>query len=117
MQERDKIDVIVANLCDIGKYELGEELIKIYDNLIKENMEINKVYEFCYTDCIHEGAPITISLHRTKKGAEMAMEHHKNEKYREWEEYKKCKEEDGDEYVHEFGKNEYWGVNEREILN
>ena len=36
MNERDKINVIVANLCGIGKNQMGEELIQIYDNLIAE---------------------------------------------------------------------------------
>ena len=36
MSERDKINVIVANLSGIGKNQMGEELIQIYDNLIAE---------------------------------------------------------------------------------
>ncbi len=45
----------------------------------------DKVYEFWYNDCIHESAAACISLHRTKKGAEMAMEFHKNEKLKKWD--------------------------------
>jgi hypothetical protein len=36
MTERDKINVIVANLSGMGKNQMGEELTKIYDNLIEE---------------------------------------------------------------------------------
>ena len=43
------------------------------------------VYEFLYNSDCCEGAASTVSIHKTKKGAEMAMELHKNEKLKEWE--------------------------------
>ena len=48
------------------------------------------VYEFLYNSDTCESAPSTISIHQTRKGAEMAMEFHKNEKLKEWKE--ECKE-------------------------
>ena len=81
---------------------------------------MDKVYEFWYTDCIHESAAACMSLHRTEKGAEIAMEFHKAEKLKEWEESDKWqKEEYGDKYEilkgSPFGTHEAWGVAEREI--
>ena len=38
------------------------------------------VYEFLYNSDCCEGSASTISIHKTKKGAEMAMDFHKNEK-------------------------------------
>jgi len=74
---------------------------------------IDKVYEFWYNDCIYESAAECISLHRTKKGAEMAMEFHKEERRKEFEE---LLEDSIDEY--QFGKFDdmcAWGVRERII--
>jgi len=48
------------------------------------------VFQFIYNDCIHESSALTVSIHRTRKGAEMAMEYHKNEKRKKWE--AECKE-------------------------
>lgn len=45
---------------------------------------MDKVYEFWYNECFYESAPTCISLHRTQKGAEMAMEYHKKEVEDEW---------------------------------
>ena len=42
-----------------------------------------KVYAFLYNSCIYESAHATMSLHKTRKGAEMAMEVHKAEKEKE----------------------------------
>lgn len=83
---------------------------------------IDKVYEFWYNDCIHESAGACISLHRTQKGAEMAMEFHKNERLKKWNETKKWRKEHyGENYkliesFSKFGDDEAWGVEEREIL-
>ena len=74
----------------------------------------DKVYEFWYNDCIYESAAGCISLHRTKKGAEMSMEFHKEQKRKEHEELYKDEEDDYD-----YGKFDdmcAWGVEERTIL-
>jgi hypothetical protein len=71
------------------------------------------VYEFLYNSDCCEGAASTISIHKTKKGAEMAMEFHKNEKLKEWE--KECKEyPPAKEYPFDF--DQWWGVRECELL-
>lgn len=44
----------------------------------------DKVYEAAYNPCIHESVYGTISLHRTRRGADMAMEFHKAERLKEW---------------------------------
>lgn len=67
------------------------------------------VYEFMYNDCCHESAPHTMSIHHTKKGAEMAMEFHKNEMRKDWE--KECKEyPPAKDYPYDSHK--WWGVRE-----
>lgn len=40
---------------------------------VKITTMTDKIYEFWYNDCIHESAAACISLHRTKKGAEMGI--------------------------------------------
>lgn len=47
---------------------------------------LTEVFEFLYTDCIHESAMATMSLHRTKKGAYKAMRKFIETKYAEWRE-------------------------------
>ena len=42
-------------------------------------MENNTVYEFTYNSCIYDGSDFTVSIHRTKKGAEKALKAHKEE--------------------------------------
>jgi hypothetical protein len=44
----------------------------------------NTLYAFLYNPMIHESGYITISIHRTQKGAEKAMEFYKHEVKEEW---------------------------------
>jgi hypothetical protein len=70
------------------------------------------LYESLYNPCIHESSAGTISLHRTRKGAEMAVMFHKNKCLKEWEEvYKGVPV----EMQTPFGTHEWWGVNEIKI--
>ena len=73
----------------------------------------DKVYEFWYNDCIEESAAACMSLHRTRKGAEMAMEFHKEKERKRWKKFyptiKKQKE-------RPFGMHEAWGIEEREVF-
>lgn len=71
----------------------------------------DKVYAFEYCPCIHESSLGVISLHRTKKGAEIAMELHKNEKKKEFDALY-----DNIEPVSGFGTFEDWRVREIKIL-
>ncbi len=69
-----------------------------------------KVFAFRHSDCIHESAMGTISLHRTKEGAIKAMKKHKVKEKKEWEEMYK-----GEEPAFTFGYMEAWDVKETEI--
>lgn len=74
---------------------------------------MDKVYEFWYTDCIHESAAACISLHKTKKGAEMALDFHKEDQRKVWAQNYPTKK---DQKEMPFGTHEAWGVAERTIL-
>ena len=45
---------------------------------------MDKVYEFWFNECTYESAAQCMSLHRTREGAEKAMERHKKEIADEW---------------------------------
>lgn len=80
---------------------------------------MEKVYEFWYNSCTLVGEKASISLHKTLKGAEKALEWHRNEKYKEWREHDAWqREEYGKEYERvkrDFAENEVWGVSPRKI--
>jgi hypothetical protein len=78
-------------------------------------MDTTKIWEFGYTDCIHESAMAAISLHKTKKGAETAMYLHKEKERKKW------KKMFGDEIKQKeegmtFETHCAWAVFERELL-
>ena len=80
-----------------------------------------KVYAFKYNPFIHESADAVVSLHKTREGAEKAMEDHKNQRKKEWEEHDQWqREEYGDSYetlcTAKFGQSESWAVEEVEVL-
>ena len=72
-----------------------------------------KVFEFLYNGCIHESAAATHSIHKTRKGAEMALEFNKQRAIKEWEEM--YEPEEREQYP--FGQHQYWGIRETEILS
>ena len=72
--------------------------------------DMETVYEFWYNDCIYESVAGCISLHRTQKGAEMAMEFHKEQKRKEFEELYK------DEEDIDWTFDSMWGVEERTVV-
>ncbi len=74
---------------------------------------IDKIWQFAYTDCIHESAMAAISLHKTKKGAETAMYLHKEQEKQKWLKLYSTKER---QKMMPFGTHEEWGVYERELL-
>ena len=74
----------------------------------------DKVYEFWYNDCIYDSAAACVSLHRTKKGAEMALAFHKEQKRKEHEEL--YKDEEPDMIPFKFDAMCAWGIKEREIV-
>ena len=77
---------------------------------------MEKVYQFIYNYSCCESAAYTISIHKTRKGAEMAMEFHKNETKVNWLKDKiKNLNEFNDEYPWDF--DQYWGIKETELLD
>ncbi len=77
----------------------------------QNNKKMNKVYAFNYNPDVNESVWATVSLHATKKGAEMAMEFHKNERLKEWKELY-----GNEETVFEFGDFQDWCIEEYNIL-
>ncbi len=88
------------------------------------------VYEFLYNGCIHESSYCTMSLHKTREGAEKALNDHRNIEFAAWEEYTKLlmeKDEEGNDFGYEsledclednpFGKHEDWCIQEIELLD
>lgn len=71
---------------------------------------IDKVYEFWYSDCIYGSADACMSLHQTKKGAEIAMNFHKELKRKEWEMLYE------DDCYGKFDEMREWGVRNRDIF-
>lgn len=69
------------------------------------------VYAFMYNPMIYESATGVVSLHFSRKGAEMAMEFHKEELKKEWDDLYK-----GDKHPPKFGRFEHWSVQEVNIL-
>ena len=71
------------------------------------------VYEFLYNPSTCENVSQTVSIHKTLRGAEMAMEFHKNEVLEEWKqgcsEYPSAKE-----YPFDFHQD--WSVRKSELM-
>lgn len=47
-------------------------------------MKTTKIYEARYCCCVYESSYATLSVHRTKNGAESTIKAHKDEAYKEW---------------------------------
>ena len=78
---------------------------------------IEQVFIAEYNDCIHESQHTTISVHKTKRGAETAIIKHYNERAKYWEEILEDIE-DYDERNNEIGdalKMENWRVREMKL--
>lgn len=76
-------------------------------------MEKLILFEALYNECYHESSYTTISLHRTRKGAETAIEWHKAERQKEWEQIYSDKK---DPFWLSFYKSsERWAINEIEV--
>lgn len=95
---------------------MKNEMIKLLQNMRKVN-NISEapisVYVFLYNSDCCESAATTISIHKSRKGAETAMELHKNEKLKEWEQ--ECKEyPPAKDYPFDFDR--WWGVDEMQLL-
>lgn len=75
------------------------------------------VYAFKYCPCIYESADATISLHKTKEGAELALQLHKYNCLKEYEDYLNELDTDARKWVSEFRATESWSIEEIEILD
>ena len=74
-----------------------------------------EVFEFAYSECIHESGCVTQSIHKTRKGAEMALDYHKSEELKQFNE---CKSDPENAIIMdgmEFGEHEAWIVRETEL--
>ena len=75
-------------------------------------MKKETVFVALYNPMIYESCFGIISIHKTKRSAEMALEFHKAEKIKEWKEMYPTKE-DQEEFV--FGQFEAWTVKEMDV--
>ena len=74
------------------------------------------VWEFLYCSCTEESASCTMSLHRTKSGAEKAMKKHKaEEKKKHNDMYKRLKVPKSIRI--KFGQFKSWSIVETEVLD
>ena len=71
------------------------------------------MYEFLYNPSIHDSAARTVSIHKTRRGAEKAMELHKEMALIEYEEV--CNRLP-DEKDFPFGYDQWWGVRESILM-
>lgn len=71
------------------------------------------VYEFLYNSDCCESVAGTISIHQTRKGAEIALAFHKNEKLKEWEQRCTNGSESG---KFPFDYDQWWGIREAVLL-
>jgi len=72
-----------------------------------------KVYVALYNPMIHESAYTTLSIHKTRKGAEMAIEFHKNELREEHEDvYRRVPKE---QRICDFDSFKDWAVEEYDV--
>jgi len=72
-----------------------------------------KVYEFLYNSDCHESGPSTISIHTTRKDAEMAMSFHQNEVKTVWEKENLT---DAERLTYPFDYDQFWGVIKTELI-
>jgi len=71
-----------------------------------------KIYAFLYNSSTEESSYATMSLHRSKEGAEKAMNEHKETEYKKWKAMEKKYK--GASF---FGMWQDWAVEEMEVLD
>lgn len=81
------------------------------------NIITMKIYEALYCCCIHESAYATISLHKTKKGAEKAVREHKKLIKKEWDDSHKGNSKEAKYFRSRFKWNGMvdWDIKETEL--
>ena len=78
-----KLNKLVHDECKDVPHDIGLRLLGIVKEYSRTEEEY--IYEALYNPDVNESAPTTISVHKTRKGAEMAIESHKNEMRKEYE--------------------------------
>jgi hypothetical protein len=73
------------------------------------NLTMETVFEFLYSS---ENSYNTMSIHRTQKGAEIALEFHKNKIKKEWE---KENMSDSEREAFPFDFDQSWGIRETKL--
>lgn len=76
-------------------------------------MDKTIIFSTLYNPDLWESVYGTISLHKSKEGAEKAIAFHKTEKIKEWKEQYPNPEDE----PHEFNWNQGWSVGEEELLD
>ncbi len=78
------------------------------------------IYEFLYCECIHESSYASLSLHKTKEGAEKAMKKHKSQKLREFNKRFKSFYSKQPKVIRDsvkFGQHEDWQIGQQILLD
>lgn len=71
-----------------------------------------KIYEAIYNPCYYESAPCTLSIHKTKEGAQKTINEHRAKIIKEFEDLELVTNEQPIEY---WINDQYWDVKECEI--
>lgn len=74
------------------------------------------IYEFLYCSSIYESTYASVSLHRTKEGAEKAMKKHKAKERKKWNKLYKNEPEFIKETL-KFGQYQDWTIGEQKLLD
>lgn len=77
-----------------------------------------KIYEALYCSCIHESSYATISLHRTREGAEKAVQESKDKVKLEHEKHKEFMKKEGmEDMIHAWDVHQDWDIAETELMD
>ena len=63
---------------------IGEKMPSSNSLVISNKQNKMIVFEFAYSECIYESGCVTHSIHKTRKGAEIALTFHKDKMRKEW---------------------------------
>jgi hypothetical protein len=109
--------------------ETRQDVIYRAMDIYSDQFKSNKLFEFIYNGMTEESSYATMSVHRTREGAEKAMNNHKEQERIEHEQkmesyIKSWKEEGFDDKtiaefseIHQFGQFEDWDVHEIDVLD
>ena len=99
------------------KTKLPSEGSDFFDSELKDKCHTiyEKLFVAMYNPMIHESCYGVISIHRTRKNAEMAMEFHKSNCKKEWDKYNSERDKKDDFDYFQFGQFEAWNVFEFEL--